>query len=407
LRDPRRKEATVDILQLLADWRVASAERCLRRLWLEPLVIEDHEVLDWRVGTVAGKAIAALHGQLFVDFVSDEMASSQPERQCAAIIVAGNQAIPELRDRVAAFLDDPDRSMRRTALSVLCRYPSDQSLAARVWRLFEEEAEPSVRRQAAFALGVWRDHGILPFLLDLSRSADRHVRATSVSILLRFSDPAVADRLAKLAAGDPDYGVKLNAVFALANLGDRRAGKTALMLIQSADPKSAEVAALIDLIKECADLSDEDAEALRDILLGKLSDVSINTRLLAAAGLLSLHDEHACRSLWDDLQGTDANPTWRCSPIWHLARWRPSDFDPESLRPLLNDDDPAVRQAACLVAGQTRARLLISDLMPLVEDQNITFIGESVGKYASEALDRIAGKRPLWEPNPMPRWPLQ
>jgi HEAT repeat protein len=409
-RVPRHAEITVEILQLLADLRPASSERCLRRLWLEPEVldIEHGTILDGDVRVEAGKAIAAARSKSFIEFLSDEMIAADRRRRKASIQVAGAHGIAELQERVMSFLDNPGSSMRRTALLALSGYSANPVIADRVWKLLEAEEEPSVRNEAAFTLGVWRDRRALPLLLKLSNDGGDDVRATSISVLMRFPDALVANRLTEVAAGDFDLNVRQNALMALAEFGDPRAGKAALALIRSGDPKSAQIAMFaVAGIAGRGALADGDAAILRAELHNQLSRGSLPTRLVASAALLDLHDECACRLLWDDLQRQEdrVHSTFRWYPISKLAKWRPSNFHYESLRPLLNDDDPAMRQVACLVAGQTRALPLIADLHSLLEDQTRTWIGETVGHYASEALDRIAGKRPPWQPHPLSRLP--
>jgi hypothetical protein len=58
-----------------------------------------------------------------------------------------------------------------------------------------------------------------------------------------------------------------------------------------------------------------------------------------------------------------------------------------------------MRETAALVAGQHKAHILRDELEALVEDVSVSSAtGKSVGKGASEALDRIAGKRGRWVP---------
>jgi hypothetical protein len=83
--------------------------------------------------------------------------------------------------------------------------------------------------------------------------------------------------------------------------------------------------------------------------------------------------------------------------VQQLASWVPSGFEPWRLRPLLHDDFPDIRATAALVAGQLKAAVLIDELQLRLEDGNETSYKKTVAVEASEALDRISGKRPPWE----------
>jgi hypothetical protein len=106
---------------------------------------------------------------------------------------------------------------------------------------------------------------------------------------------------------------------------------------------------------------------------------------------------------WDDL-GYDVSghlPTYRCYVVIKLAFWTPPLLDLVHLRTLLHDPDPNMRAAAAQVAGQERARVLIPDLQSLLEDYTVADpMGQAIAVVASEALDRIAGKRERWRPTP-------
>jgi len=75
-----------------------------------------------------------------------------------------------------------------------------------------------------------------------------------------------------------------------------------------------------------------------------------------------------------------------------LATWRPPDFGPLRLRPLLHDQNPLVRATAALVAGQVQALALVDELRLLLKDE------KTVATNQSEALDRTAGQRGPWQP---------
>ena len=96
------------------------------------------------------------------------------------------------------------------------------------------------------------------------------------------------------------------------------------------------------------------------------------------------------------LQREDSNESnlkvFRYYAIQQLATWRPPDFGPLRLRPLLHDQNPLVRATAALVAGQVQALALVDELRLLLKDES------TVATNQSEALDRTAGKRGPWQP---------
>jgi hypothetical protein len=201
--------------------------------------------------------------------------------------------------------------------------------------------------------------------------------------------------------------VRQNAAFGLAYILDPRAAAVALHQMSSRDPKTQ----LLGMISVSLATNCPLTAATRDALRLRLSQIlttapAVETRLVARAALLELEDARGCDGLWSDLAREESlgHPTYRWYPVRALASWRPVGFDSEQLRVLLHDDDPAMRCSACLVAGQAKALTLRRELNSLTDD-SATFGDEPVGKFASEALDRIMGRRPPWEPHPKAQRP--
>lgn len=129
-------------------------------------------------------------------------------------------------------------------------------------------------------------------------------------------------------------------------------------------------------------------------------------RVLATASLIALQSETGLARLWSDtaykVSGETKADVARWAAIFRLAsaeKLLPS-IKLGRLLPLLNDPDPDMRSAAALVAGQLRSTVLVPELEGLLGDESLSSVNSrAVAQEASEALDRIADKRPSWVPH--------
>jgi hypothetical protein len=224
------------------------------------------------------------------------------------------------------------------------------------------------------------------------------VRATALSALLRFPAADAGDLLADLTTSDPDPGVRGNAILVLSDQLDART-VNAVLAERDDDVAIRNLAIFVaGRLTDAGVVSAAGLEQMRSRLYAAVESPRVQTRLCARAALIALHDGRGIDGLWADIAHTEAleSPGYRWLPLLNLAAWRPPDFDAEPLRSLLHDADPAMRAKACLVAGQAGARQLRDDLQSLTRDDTYPEAADkTVGACASEALDRIAGKRPM------------
>jgi len=409
LARPREEKCTITALRLLTEWKVKATEGILDAIWLKPRVLNASHgtALVHSVGEEAGRALAALSNIGFADFVKQEIGQKDSRRRRVAIEIAGACKLLEVRAEIIAALNDPSLKMREYALASLAYYNPEPEICDTVYHIFEKESG-EFRQRAAWTLGAWKDERILQHLLKFLDSPEANERAHTISILLRYPRDEVAQRLLSLALEDPAPNVRTLASFTLADFGHPLAGEAALALLQSQDTLIIGIFVVIRS-SDTTGLVEDVRERLRTKFYELIGNDLVQTRLAARTALLKLRDARACDGLWSDIESQDslAHPSYRWFPINQLAEWRPPDFDSERLRPLLHDDDPWMRQQACLVAGQMRAASLRDELQLLISDDTIAGAEQvTVARYASEALDRIAGKRPPWVPHKDFRRPM-
>ena len=308
----------------------------------------------------------------------------------------------EVLPAISSLLEHPDPRVRSEALDALAGYEYDTELANRLWKLFQNDQDEEVKYIAASSLGVWKDERILPYLLSLLKENDDEIRATVCSILRRYRLPRVADRLLEVALNDSNINTRVMATFALADFGDPRVVEPCLQLLNSSDDYARIVMAYAVITFPHKSLFKPE---VTDVFANWINTNHIKLRILGRAGLIALRDPRCYPGLWSDVSysvsGKVGNHRW--SVISQLAQWVPPEFDPVHLRSLLHDREPVMRANAALVAGQERANSLIPDLESLLEDHSVVNTAiekKTVSEYASEALDRIAGKRERWQPSP-------
>jgi HEAT repeat protein len=405
LKAPRPKDVTFELIELLRAWAPSSAS--LRALWLRPRCVEGGEVVWFReVSVAAGKALAESEGRSFSEFV---IAGLDPEgvhsHMIAALRAAAEIGLTESIPFVAELAQTHSNSVvRRTAVDTLGGYDVDDDVVALLYERFENDSDPTVRREAAGELGLRKDDRVLGFLLSELGDKDTYTRATACSVLLHYPLPEVAERLADLARNDPAHEVRTNATLCLVEWGDERAAAVCAEALQASDSHEREAAAsFIWTLFSGREPPDAFKRTVADELAQWLENESLSRRMTARLALLALKDARAGRDLWRDLLydvSGELGWSYRTAVVWELATWAP-EVEPARLKPLLADPDADMRAAAARLAGQLRARELIPELESLLEDQALSWGESAVVESASEALDRIAGKRALLEPESM------
>ena len=239
-----------------------------------------------------------------------------------------------------ALFGDRDESVRAAAVVAVGQLDSTSSVAALV-RVLRQDAAPSVRRVAAWALGQIRggSEGGAALAEAVARDADPRVREMSAWALgtLDRSDgaPALVNALQK----DADERVRESAAWALGNIGDRESSVEALGSAVEKD-RSASVrgTAAWALGTMRGDRRRAPAGLLR-----ALRDESEDTRLKAAWALGNIGDSAAIAPIRDALKADNDTRTRRALIRALLNSGGRSEV---AMEELLKSDDPTVREAA-------------------------------------------------------------
>ena len=422
---PRSEDVMLALLELLQVFRSARTQRCLEDIWQLPEVTDSEHgtVLLNNVRAAAGRALAAVEGLSFGEFLRRRLTSSNPRQVIHALdVVPEAGEVTGLEPVLLGLFEHPNPRIRKQLAYALMADHLQQWLdgTERLVALAEKDPDEQTRITAMFTLGVRGDRRVLNLLLDRLRSPLPETRAEVCSVLWRYRLPEVADALFTAAARETDANVSRNIAFVLADFQDERAGELVLRLLRSQADENRRLGAFFAGLVDADTLAGPIRQEITDVLAERIHrhygvartnagsrqlgehrqpDAQIDAfreRMNARKALLHLHDDRGHVGLWEDLC-IAIEPGYRAMVVQQLASWVPSGFEPWRLRPLLHDDSPDIRATAALVAGQLKAAVLIDELQLLLEDGNETSYKKTVAVEASEALDRISGKRPPWE----------
>jgi HEAT repeat protein len=414
LKTPRPEEITVELIQLIGHWDTSSARQGLERLWLRPLCSTDDEYekdpeLSRDIRAEASNFLAKLEGKSLADFLIQYIRGLDHKRRNASLDTAAHRECTEALPAIFDLLKHTNPRIRQTAVDALGDYIGSPEVSDQLWELFQNDLDDEVKYRTAMALGVRGDKRILPYLLSklMDMNADADIRAETCSVFWNYKPQDLPlDRLAEVAVHDPDMNTRVNTTVILVSFGDERGAEPILQLLRASDNKQRRYGVhFVSMAETGTPLYDALRRAAIDILVENfLNSSEIGLRLLARAALLHLRDKRGYQGLWTDVRYDASSKfidTYRWFVISQFAEWVPPDFDPIHLRSLIHDQDPKMRKIAALVTGQVGARVLIKDLETLLEDHSKPLDDEkTVAEYASEALDRIAGKRERWKPFP-------
>ncbi len=135
----------------------------------------------------------------------------------------------------AAFLDQPDPTVRRLAIAA-CSGRLDEPLARRIADALRSDVDDRVRAEAAEVLAQFGSYALEP-LLAASNDDSGTVREAVATGLGEVEDMAAVEWLLEAAAGDPEKLVREAAVAALGSIGDQRAVPLLLELVGNAPPQ--------------------------------------------------------------------------------------------------------------------------------------------------------------------------
>lgn len=154
----------------------------------------------------------------------DALKACESLESCAparALISRGTAIWPA----IGKGLQAPDELTRFWTLGVLSEVPVPAARAA--ISVCIQDREIRVRAAAAYALGAQGSREVTPALLTALRDKDLNVRFAAAVALARVKDPASIDGLI-VACADEDEDVRAYAALALGDIGDRRATSAVL-----------------------------------------------------------------------------------------------------------------------------------------------------------------------------------
>jgi HEAT repeat protein len=122
---------------------------------------------------------------------------------------------------LVVLLNDPSAKRRLEAIYVIEKTGLSQYVF-RIAALLLEDADSSVRKEAAVALGKLKEPGTAQALIKATKDADKDVRKAAVDALGQLKEPASTDALINVMK-DPDTAVRTGAALALGAMGDSRA----------------------------------------------------------------------------------------------------------------------------------------------------------------------------------------
>ncbi len=407
LKTPRSQEITIELIQILGYWFVNSVLVIsgLRQIWLNPKCAEhNRRLLSRDVGVAAARVLANIKGKSFEDFLITHAKSSNYGYRSRALNSAANAKVIKVLPVITNLLGHHESKVRRIAAEAIEDFDYNLEISNHLWDLFQNEYDEKVKYAIATTLGVWEDERVLPYILSRLKDADAYIRAEICSVLRFYNlSKEIREQLLEISICDHDIDVRVNAAQVLVEFEDCLAAKACLELLQTPDDRCREAgASFVSFLREGSKLYEALRIEVPDTLASWLDkSEKIEFRLLARAGLLNFKDPRAYPGLWYDVgydQSGKLDWIYRYNVIQSLAIWVPPEFDPINLRSLIHDPEPQIRGVAALVAGQEHVRTMISELESILEDRSDTIFEKTVARMASEALDRISGKRERWKP---------
>jgi cyclophilin family peptidyl-prolyl cis-trans isomerase/HEAT repeat protein len=294
---------------------------------------------------------------------------------------------------LAAYLADPDRSVRWRAALAAGRVADAALVPALVTRL--NDAEPEVRQVSAFALGLIGDRAASERLLAALQDPDAQVKARAAEALGRLGDARAAPEIVRAVlqslpssatalairgddAGNPrdPWLLARLGLFALTRLKDVRSAE-ALLLLESGQPRFDWWAAAWTALRL-------EAPSLKPVLLGATRSTDALTRSLGARGLGALKDASAFETLAGLTR--DGDRAVAVAALRALA----SLGDPRGATPVagvLRSGDPVLlREALLAVSALPPDRNLRASVMA-----QVGHLRPAVRAAALPALSRVDG----------------
>jgi HEAT repeat protein len=122
--------------------------------------------------------------------------------------------VPDAGDLATRGLTDSDAFVRRTAAHELVNLADQEAVAALGERIAQDE-EPSVRKEAAAALGAIGSGDAIDWLVTALEDPMREVRLEATKGLAKHVPDVAVDSLVSIVLQDPDWEVRVQAAAAL------------------------------------------------------------------------------------------------------------------------------------------------------------------------------------------------
>lgn len=337
------------------------------------------------------------------------------------LVGSSPQVVQEDPRSVAALsrvlTNDADPEVRRTAAWALGQI-EDVAASEALQRAVRQDDDAEVRQTAVWALGQIQDHGAVDALVDALSDTDPQVRATAVWALGRIQDDRAVDGLVGVM-GDADPEVRKDAAWALGQIQDRSAVPALVRALTDAEPGvRAQAVWALGQIEDRASvdalgraLGGDDNARVRaqaawalgqiqepgslDALSAALSDPVAEVRSQAAWAIGQLEPATAPVALLDAVADQDADV--RRTALWALYQIE----DPSAVPVLvgaLQHDDERTRMHAMRALAAVGTEESLSEVARLLDHAN-----PEIRAAAARALGGGMGPNPNPRPNPRPR----
>jgi cyclophilin family peptidyl-prolyl cis-trans isomerase/HEAT repeat protein len=262
----------------------------------------------------------------------------------------------------------------RLAVYALARLKTYEPLAAAV---LSSDGQPrSEWWPVAYALQRVEDKRALPALLVLAKSPGAYTRAFAAKGLGALKDPsAVPVLMSMVDAASSASGATVEAIRALASIGDNRAGDVLSKLARTSGVSPMVRAEALRAAATCG------LDTSQDFVADMLSDPAPTVRA-AAFQVVSKNDDDSFMAV---LSGLDPDPHWsvRAALATALASRDPERSVPRLLR-MLNDPDERVVPSVLTSLAKLKAPDLAKILLQQLAKDDVV-----IRTYAAEALGEL------------------
>ena len=272
-----------------------------------------------------------------------ELRSESPQERADAASRLGQARAPEAVGSLVAVLDDPDETVRVTAIRALGQIGDRRAVPALVQRV--EDPLASVRLALCQALGQLRDPAGIPTLTALLHDPDETIRLGAARALGKIEGGAGSGTLLSAALRDPSEAVRRHARKVLV---EHRSPDVLRELTAALGAKEPEVRARAAQV-----LADLGERAAVPALLPALADPSPEVRAVVAHALGKTAPEapEVLEGLKQRLQIED-DPLCQVDLAWNLARGGDRTGLPLIRELLLKGTSEAVQAESAMALGE-------------------------------------------------------